>query len=41
MKRFTLILLFLGFVTVVFAYAGFADSYADMFVSMNQWFVKI
>lgn len=35
MKRFTLILLFLGFVTVVFAYAGFADSYADMFVSMN------
>ena len=35
MKRFELILLLLGFVTVAFAYAGFADSYADMFVSMN------
>ena len=35
MKRFELILLLLSFVTVAFAYAGFADRYGDMFVSMN------
>ena len=39
MKRFELILLLLGFVTVAFAYAGFADRFANVFVSMNtaQW----
>ena len=35
MKRFELILLLLGFVTVAFAYAGFADRFANVFVSMN------
>lgn len=35
MKRFELILLLLGFVAVAFAYAGFADRFANVFVSMN------
>ena len=35
MKRFELIFLLLGFVTVAFAYAGFADRFANVFVSMN------
>lgn len=35
MTRFELILLLLGFVTVAFAYAGFADRFANVFVSMN------